>query len=402
MKKKAVMIYRAFCMQEISCLTDWLVGLGKPMIVCAADHQPVKTEEGFTVLPEFSYDEVNLDEIDCLILPGISEFPEVLKDQRQLDFLARFKAVSYTHLFGAVALAAYLTTVLWPSRSQPVQTVSGSGGGGDMVPVSYTHLPLPQEVIVPLELDIEALQEVITCKLIQPVKGYRKKLLDMASNNAKTNLLQKFEVMERQNETTEESMRQLAQKLRIPGLSRIEIFDNSHISGAFTVAGMVVFEDGLPCKNDYRLFKLHTENSDVDSMKEVLYRRYFRLLNEGGRFPDLLLVDGGLTQIEAAKEILGSLDLDIPICGLVQNDKHQTASLMNERLEIVDVEPGSPLFFLLTRMQDEVHRFADVYKRQAGRRLYASGTHSGGRSCPRCQRRAGVSEIRGAALQGNP
>ena len=91
MKKTAVMIYRAFCMQEISCLTDWLVGLGKPMIVCAADHQPVETEEGFTVLPEFSYDEVNLDEIDCLILPGISEFPEVLKDQRQLDFLARFK-----------------------------------------------------------------------------------------------------------------------------------------------------------------------------------------------------------------------------------------------------------------------------------------------------------------------
>ena len=91
MKKTAVMIYRAFCMQEISCLTDWLVGLGKPMIVCAADHQPVKTEEGFTVLPEFSYDEVNLDEIDCLILPGISEFPEVLKDQRQRDFLARFK-----------------------------------------------------------------------------------------------------------------------------------------------------------------------------------------------------------------------------------------------------------------------------------------------------------------------
>ena len=99
-------------------------------------------------------------------------------------------------------------------------------------------------------------------------------------------------------------------------------------------------------------------------MKEVLYRRYFRLLNEGGRFPDLLLVDGGLTQIEAAKEILGSLDLDIPICGLVKNDKHQTASLMNERLEIVDVEPGSPLFFLLTRMQDEVHRFAISYHRK--------------------------------------
>ena len=91
MKKTAVMIYRAFCMQEISCLTDWMVGLGKPMIVCAADRNPVKTEEGFTVLPDLCYEELDLDEIDCMILPGIAEFREVLKDRRQLDFLARFK-----------------------------------------------------------------------------------------------------------------------------------------------------------------------------------------------------------------------------------------------------------------------------------------------------------------------
>lgn len=228
----------------------------------------------------------------------------------------------------------------------------------------YQSHPLPQEVIVPLQLDIEALQQVITCKLIQPVRGYRKKLLEMAANNAKTNLLQKFEVMERQSGATEQAMQQLAQKLRIPGLSRIEIFDNSHTAGAFTVAGMVVFEDGMPCKNEYRLFRLHTGNSDVDSMKEALYRRYFRLLSEGGRFPDLLIVDGGITQIEAARQILTSLDLDIPIAGLVKNDRHQTASLMDQQLRTVPVDPGSELFFLLTRMQDEVHRFAISYHRK--------------------------------------
>ena len=228
----------------------------------------------------------------------------------------------------------------------------------------YQSHPLPQELVVPMELDIEALQEVIDCKIIQPFKGYRQKLLDMATNNAKTNLLQKFEVMDRQDESIQHAMEDLAEKLRIPGLSRMEIFDNSHISGAFTVAGMVVFEDGHPCKNDYRLFKLHTENSDVDSMKEVLYRRYFRLLNENGRFPDLLVVDGGLTQINAAKEVLSALEVDLPICGLVKDDKHQTSSLMNQNLETVDVDPKSPLFFLLTRMQDEVHRFAIGYHRK--------------------------------------
>lgn len=90
MKKTAVMIYRKFCMQEISCLTEWLGGSGKPMIVCAADRQPVKTEDGFTVLPDLSFDELNLDDIDCLILPGICEFPEVLSDCRIIDFLKKF------------------------------------------------------------------------------------------------------------------------------------------------------------------------------------------------------------------------------------------------------------------------------------------------------------------------
>ena len=147
-------------------------------------------------------------------------------------------------------------------------------------------------------------------------------------------------------------------------IHRIELFDNSHISGAFNVSGMVVFVDGEPSKKDYRTYRLKEYVSDLDSMKEVVYRRYFRLLKERGRFPDLLIVDGGYLQIEAAKEILDALDVDITLCGLVKDDNHHTANLMDRNGNILPVERESSLFFLLTQMQDEVHRFAISFHRK--------------------------------------
>lgn len=149
-------------------------------------------------------------------------------------------------------------------------------------------------------------------------------------------------------------------------MNRVELFDNSHISGTFTVASCVVYEDGLPDKKSYRLYKLHTGNSDVDSMKEVIYRRYFRLLKEDGRMPDGILVDGGWTQIEAANEILDSLGLSnrINIMGLVKNDKHTTNALMDKEGNVIELDKNDSLFFLLTRMQDEVHRVAISYHRK--------------------------------------
>ena len=229
----------------------------------------------------------------------------------------------------------------------------------------YEANPAARELVLPLDMDIATIQEVLPFPIFQPQKGYRQKLIDMCIENAKTQLDLKFSVIEKQDKKTEEAIRQLNAIARHP-MNRVELFDNSHISGAFTVASCVVYEDGKPRKNDYRLFKLHTGNSDIDSMKEVIYRRYFRLLKDNGRLPDGIIVDGGWIQIEAAKEILDALDLSntIKLMGLVKNDRHSTNALMDTDGNTVEIDKNSELFFLLTRMQDEVHRVAISYHRK--------------------------------------
>ena len=229
----------------------------------------------------------------------------------------------------------------------------------------YEDHPFPKDLVLPEGMDIDMLKEILPVNMIIPQKGYRKKLLDMAVSNAKTQLEMKFSVVEKQDTIRMESVNELS---RIAGkpMNRVELFDNSHIQGAFPVSSCVVYEDGEPVRKDYRLYKLHTGNSDVDSMKEVIYRRYFRLLNDGGRMPDGILVDGGRVQIDAANQIITSLDLQdqIKIMGLVKNDKHNTDGLMDTDGNIVEIDRNSGLFFLLTRMQDEVHRTAISYHRK--------------------------------------
>ena len=228
----------------------------------------------------------------------------------------------------------------------------------------YAKNPLPQEILLPKEYEIEHLQEILSeAKILQPLRGDKLKLVEMVLANAKNAHQQKFELVERKESRREEAMQQLCQLLH-KDIHRIELFDNSHISGAFNVSGMVVFKDGEPSRQDYRTYRLGKYVSDLDSMKEVVYRRYFRLLKERGRFPDLLIVDGGYLQIEAAKEIIEALDVPVTLCGLVKNDNHRTANLMNAEGEILPVERDSSLFFLLTQMQDEVHRFAISYHRK--------------------------------------
>ena len=227
----------------------------------------------------------------------------------------------------------------------------------------YEDHPHPAELVLPQETDISSLQEVLDMHIFQPQKGYRLKLINMCLENAKKQLDLKFETVERQESVTEEAVQQLA-KLAGRPMNRVELFDNSHISGSFTVASCVVYVDGMPSRKDYRLFRLHTGNSDIDSMKEVIYRRYFRLLKDQGTMPDGILVDGGLIQIEAAKEIIDSLGLDICIMGLVKDDHHNTSALMDVGGNRLDIDRNSGLFFLLTRMQDEVHRVAITYHRK--------------------------------------
>ena len=227
----------------------------------------------------------------------------------------------------------------------------------------YANNPLPQEILIPKEYDITHLEEILDTKILQPLRGDKLKLVDMVLANAKNAHEQKFELVERKESRRYEGMEQLCNLLQ-KEIHRIELFDNSHISGTHNVSGMVVYRDGEPSKKDYRTFRLGEYISDLDSMKEVIYRRYFRLLKEGARFPDLLIVDGGYLQIEVAREIIEALDIPLTICGLVKDDNHRTSNLMDVNGNILPVKRDSSLFFLLTQMQDEVHRFAISYHRK--------------------------------------
>jgi len=224
----------------------------------------------------------------------------------------------------------------------------------------------PKEIIVPETLDIELLNSVINSKVITSQKGRKKHLLDLAGTNAKINLENNMELEYRKNEKTEIACKELGNLLGIPKLSVIESFDNSNLFGSFTVSGMVVFIDGSPSTKDYRKFKISKEqNDDVGSMKEVIYRRYQSVLLNKTRIPDLILVDGGINQINACMSILNDLNLNIKVCGLAKDDKHSLSELIDgATLKSYKIDKKSNLFYLLTRISDEVHRFTINYHRQ--------------------------------------
>ena len=157
-------------------------------------------------------------------------------------------------------------------------------------------------------------------------------------------------------------LKQLASLLELDVIHRIEIFDNSHISGNFAVSACVVFDDGKPNKDEYRRFRLSTGGDDVASMEEVIYRRYFRLMREKKRMPDLIIVDGGKTQLNAARDVIADLELSIPVVSLVKDDYHRTRGLLID--EEVPISVSDDLYPLLVSMQDEVHRFVIAYHRQ--------------------------------------
>ncbi len=227
----------------------------------------------------------------------------------------------------------------------------------------YQKNVVPKEILLPQGISIDYLAETLETKVYVPQRGDKKKLVDLAIKNAKTAHEQKFALVYKKDQSLRLANQELERIFQAP-IHMIEIFDNSHISGSYNVSGLVVFKDGKPDKSAYRHYKLDTYRSDIDSMKEVIYRRYFRLLKEGRSFPDLLIVDGGAQQISAALEIREQLDLNLRIVGLVKDDKHNTRALMNDAFEEIPLNKESALFFLLTRMQDEVHRFAISYHRK--------------------------------------
>ena len=203
-------------------------------------------------------------------------------------------------------------------------------------------------------------------------RGKKYQLLKQARLNSEEYLKQNRKIVTRKEDYSR-NLEEEFKRIFKSDIKRIELFDNSHTGGVNTVAAMVVYKDFKPSKKDYRLFKLEEGADDLKSMKEVMYRRYFRVLSENLERPDLIIVDGARIQIEAAKEILTSLDLDITLCGLGKDDHHNTAYLMDAELNKIDIDPDSNLFFFLASMQDEVHRFAiNYHKKLRQKNMYRS------------------------------
>ena len=225
----------------------------------------------------------------------------------------------------------------------------------------YDKNDVPKEVLVTEEFDCDLLENAINTKFIVPQKGVKKQLVEMAYENAKIVLDEKFELIVRDDKRTFGANEALGKLIGIPNLKRIETFDNAHLFGTFTVSGMVVFTNGKPDKKEYRKYKITSgSKDDYHTMQEVIYRRYYRVLHDKLEKPDLIIVDGGIIQVHAAKEVLDNLYLDIPVLGLKKNDKHTTTALISEDKEY-EIDKTSDVFHLLTRIQDEVHRFTINY-----------------------------------------
>lgn len=235
----------------------------------------------------------------------------------------------------------------------------------------------PKEVILPADIDGELAEQLLEVKVVQPKKGKKKELVDLASKNAAIALKEKFYLIVRDEERTIKAVENLGKILGIPTPHRIEAFDNSNIHGADPVSAMVVFIDGKPEKKEYRKYKVKTVEGpdDYESMREVVRRRYTRVLKEGLPLPDLIIIDGGKGHLAAVRDVLeNELGLDIPLAGLAKDDKHRTSELiMGDPPQVVPLERNSQEFYLLQRIQDEVHRFAVAFHRQTrGKTMFHS------------------------------
>ncbi|BDR58793.1 UvrABC system protein C [Xylocopilactobacillus apicola] len=237
------------------------------------------------------------------------------------------------------------------------------------------HL-FPKEILLPKDINSEDAQMVLhkDVKITNPQRGKKRGLVVMAEKNASVELFEKFKLREKKEQKSIGAIEELGEALEIPTPHRIEIFDNSNIQGADPVSAMVVYQEGLPAKKEYRKYKIKTVigPDDYSSMREVIYRRYSRVIKDNLQFPDLIIVDGGKGQINAAKEVLDNqLGLDIPIAGLAKDDKHNTSELIfrvGDIDEVIHLDRRSEAFFLLQRMQDEVHRFVITFFKKTHQR----------------------------------
>ncbi|NLC48277.1 MAG: excinuclease ABC subunit C [Tenericutes bacterium] len=225
---------------------------------------------------------------------------------------------------------------------------------------------IPKEIIVPLKIDLILMSEILNAKVINVQKGNKKKLFDMAYNNAKINYEKEIKLIYNNESLTIGANEELKSILNLDKLHIIEAFDNSNLFGTFTVSGMVTFIDGSPSKKDYRKYKLSFDkNDDVASMKEVIYRRYFRVLKDKLVIPDLIVVDGGNNQINACKEVLDSLNLNIKVIGVKKDTNHSPSFIIDgDNYKNIEIDKKSNVFRLLSRIDEEVHNYTINYHKQ--------------------------------------
>lgn len=263
--------------------------------------------------------------------------------------------------------------ILLPDGDSPASLEAVNGSAAEEQTVSGNE----KETEYKVETGASALEQWLKIKVHVPKRGMKLKMVSMAMENARIALEEKFRLIERDQERSLKAVENLGQWIGLESLHRIEAFDNSNIQGTDPVSAMVVFIDGKPAKKEYRKYKVRTVQGpdDYETMREVIRRRYERVLKENLPLPDLVVVDGGKGQISAAVDILeNELGLYIPVCGLVKDAKHKTAQLMvGDPPEVVPLRRDSQEFYLLQRIQDEVHRFAITFHReQRGKSMVTS------------------------------
>ena len=227
------------------------------------------------------------------------------------------------------------------------------------------HRTKVKEVLVPDIVNSEIMKDTFNLNYFTPIKGTKKKILELAMDNAKNYFNEQISMLKKDDDKLNDALLELSNLLGIDSCNHIEIFDNAHIFGSFNVSGMVVFTDGKKNTNMYRKFKITNDtNDDYGTMREVIYRRYFRVLKDNLERPDLIIVDGGVGQVNVCREVINELGLNIAVAGLKKDDKHSTSMLVGGYpLREIEVRKDSYLFLLLTRMQEEVHRYTITYHR---------------------------------------
>ncbi len=228
----------------------------------------------------------------------------------------------------------------------------------------YQNYPTPKEVFVPQDVNKDELGELIDATFHTPMRGVKRKILNIANTNAEDTLANEQAASQQEYDKTFGVLDALSEKLNVPTPYHIEAFDNSHTFGEYPVSSMVVFKNGRPSKQDYRKYRLdesQKQSGDTDQMREVLYRRYRRVLMDDLKWPDLIVIDGGIQQMNIAQNVLRELNMDIPFAGLVKNTKHKTSELIDMYGETKPIDPHSKLFQFLSHIQEEAHRFAITF-----------------------------------------